>query len=87
MDKLHQLQTTLGTDPARVRVLRLVRDLCLPDCWVGAGFVRSAVWDLQHGRSYSSLPVDIDIKWFDEALLDHAADNLIEVNLYRLAPH
>ncbi|WP_328287128.1 nucleotidyltransferase family protein [Pseudomonas savastanoi] len=85
MDKLHQLRTTLGTDPARVRMLRLIRDLCLPDCWVGAGFVRSAIWDLHHGRPYSPLPSDIDVIWLDETLLDPAIDNLIGVSLCRLA--
>jgi hypothetical protein len=86
MDKLHQLQSALCADPARLRVLRLVRDLCLPDCWVGAGFVRSAIWDMQHGRPFSPLPSDIDVIWFDETLLDPAVDNLIEANLCRLAP-
>ncbi|WP_310886792.1 nucleotidyltransferase family protein [Pseudomonas syringae] len=86
MDKLHQLRTTLGTDLARVRMIRLVRDLCPPNCWVGAGFVRSAVWDLQQGRSYSSLPADSDIIWLDETLLDPVIDNLIGVDICRLPP-
>ena len=30
-------------------VLLAVRDLGLKDCWVAAGFVRNAVWDLLHG--------------------------------------
>jgi hypothetical protein len=66
MDHLTQLQTTLTKDPARLRVLQLVRTLGLPDCWVGAGFVRSAIWDLQHDRNHSPLPPDIDVIWFDE---------------------
>jgi hypothetical protein len=86
MDKLHQLQSALCADPARLRVLRLVRDLCLPDCWVGAGLVRSAIWDMQHRRPFSPLPSDIDVIWFDETLLDPGVDNLIEANLCRLAP-
>ncbi|WP_263635537.1 nucleotidyltransferase family protein [Pseudomonas amygdali] len=48
-------------------------------------FCSQCDWDLQHRRSYSPLPSDIDIIWFDEALLDPEVDNLIEINLCRLA--
>ncbi|WP_062386170.1 nucleotidyltransferase family protein [Pseudomonas abietaniphila] len=86
MDHLTQLQTTLTKDPARLRVLRLVRNLGLPDCWVGAGFVRSAIWDLQHDRNHSPLPPDIDVIWFDETQTDPAIDKHIEIDLRRSAP-
>jgi hypothetical protein len=48
-----------------MRILCLVRDLGLPDCWVAAGFVRSCVWDYLHQRSTSPLPQDIDVIWYD----------------------
>jgi len=59
------LQTLLASDPACMRVLAQVRDLALPDCWVGAGFVRNRVWDHLHGRVPSALEGDIDVIWFD----------------------
>lgn len=81
MNQLRQLQVTLCADPERIRILRLIRGLGLPDCWVAAGFVRSAVWDRQHKRTHSPLPTDIDVIWFDETLDDPAIDIGIETHL------
>lgn len=84
MNQFHQLQTILCADPKRMRILRLVRGLGLPDCWVAAGFVRSAIWDRQHKRTHSPLPPDIDVIWFDETLDDPAIDTGFETHLLRL---
>ena len=51
MDRLIDLQTLIASDAGRMRVLRIVRELGLPDCWVAAGFVRNCVWDHAHGRA------------------------------------
>ena len=48
-------------------VLRAVRDLALPDCWVAAGFVRNAVWDLLHGRAGPTPLADVDVLFFLDA--------------------
>jgi hypothetical protein len=48
--------------------------------------VRSAIWDRQHNRTYSPLPPDIDVIWFDETRPDSAIDIEIETYLLRLAP-
>jgi hypothetical protein len=84
MNQLHQLKTTLWADPGRMQILRLIRGLGLPDSWVAAGFVRSAIWDRQHKRTHSPLPPDIDVIWFDETLDDPAVDSAIETHLHRL---
>lgn len=86
MNHLRQLQATICADPVRVEALRIVRDIGLPDCWVAAGFVRSAIWDRQHNRTYSPLPPDIDVVWFDETRPDSAIDIEIETYLLRMAP-
>ncbi|WP_313105884.1 nucleotidyltransferase family protein [Stutzerimonas nitrititolerans] len=76
-----QVQDVIKDDPARLRILRFVSALGLPDCWVAAGFVRSAVWDRQHGRASSPLPPDIDVIWFDK-MNDHPdVDAAIEASL------
>ncbi|WP_312467639.1 nucleotidyltransferase family protein, partial [Stutzerimonas nitrititolerans] len=54
-----QVQDVIKDDPVRLRILRFVSALGLPDCWVAAGFVRSAVWDRQHGRKRSINPTSI----------------------------
>ena len=48
MTQLYQVQAIIAADPLRSRILRLVQELELPDCWVAAGFVRSAIWDHLH---------------------------------------
>jgi hypothetical protein len=60
-----ELPALIASDRARMRVLAQVRELALPDCWVGAGFVRNLVWDHLHGYPASPLSGDIDVVWFD----------------------
>ncbi|RRV67881.1 nucleotidyltransferase family protein [Stutzerimonas stutzeri] len=78
-----QLRAIIAADPLRMRCLAHVRALALPDCWVAAGFVRSAVWDHLHRRGRSALPADIDVIWFDQARCDAAVDAEIEARLRR----
>lgn len=81
MDRLAALRGLIASDASRMRVLALVRDLGLPDCWVAAGFVRSRVWDHAHGRGASPLPDDIDVIWFDPAACGADRDAALEAAL------
>lgn len=81
MARPDELRALVGADPARMRLLRLVRALRLPDCWVGAGFVRSLVWDALHDRPESPLPGDIDVVWFDPAQATQVRDAALEAVL------
>lgn len=70
-----------------MRVLALVRELGLPDCWVAAGFVRGSVWDHLHGRPPAApdrtidLDVDIDVIWHDPNDALPARDTALEALL------
>lgn len=64
-----------------MRVLAQVRDLALPDCWVGAGFVRNRVWDDLHGHAPSPWRGDIDVIWFDTARVTRERDLVLECRL------
>jgi hypothetical protein len=55
-----------------------------PDCWIGAGFVRNAIWADRHGWASSALSADVDVVWFDPDRTDPSADREIEARL-RLA--
>lgn len=81
MELLAELQDIIASDSARMRVLRLVRDLDLPDCWVAAGFVRNRVWDHMHRHATSPLPDDIDVIWFDPEHASSARDAVLETAL------
>jgi hypothetical protein len=81
VDRLIDLQTLIASDAGRMRVLRIVRELGLPDCWVAAGFVRNRVWDHAHGRAPSPLPQDIDVIWFEPSACDARRDAGLEAAL------
>ncbi len=68
-------------------VLRQVAALQLPDCWVAAGFVRSAVWDHLHHRPPAPVTGgDIDVIWFDPQSATPAMDAAIEERLAAVNP-
>ncbi len=63
IDTVSRLKRLLKQDPARMRLLKLVAALNLPDAWVAAGFVRNMVWDDLHDMS-SQLLNDVDVIFF-----------------------
>ncbi|SHM12041.1 nucleotidyltransferase family protein [Phytopseudomonas punonensis] len=84
MNHLTCIQTLLSTDEHRWRILQHLRDLHLPDGWVAAGFLRSAVWDRLHERTHSPLPPDIDVIWFDTDRASQEQDSQLEAQLQRV---
>lgn len=81
LQKLTQLCSIIANDPVRMRILRMVKEQQLPDCWVAAGFVRSAIWDEFHQRHTSTLPEDVDVIWFDRAQATAVVDAHYETAL------
>lgn len=81
MSQLSQVQTIIAADPVRWRILRLVQEMELPDCWIAAGFVRSAIWDHLHQRNASPLPPDVDVIWFDSERVTAKVDAEIQATL------
>lgn len=84
MDNASKIQKIISSDPIRWRLLELVRSLGLPDCWIGAGFVRNAVWDDLHGRTPSPVSTDIDVIWFDADCCSPEKDKALEAALRNL---
>ena len=80
-EQVLQIKALIGADPVRMSILSLVQSLGLPDCWVGAGFLRSAVWDHLHQRAHSPLPSDIDVIWFDPGRATVQTDTELEACL------
>ena len=64
MERSRELIDIIRANKWRMGVLHIVADLGLPDWWIGAGFVRNAVWDHFHGRPMTPLN-DIDVIYFD----------------------
>jgi len=80
------LATLLASDPTRMDALRAVRSVGLPDCWIGAGFVRDAVWDHLHGYPTRLPAADVDVVWFEGTKPVAEIDREIEGHLHALAP-
>jgi len=67
-------------------VLAQVEALGLPDCWLAAGFVRTAVWDALHDRPAAAPAGNIDVIWFDTTRATADEDGALEHQLHALAP-
>jgi hypothetical protein len=80
------LAALIEEDGGRLALLEAVSRLELPDCWIAAGFVRSAVWDHMHGRMAAPSWGDIDVIWFDPDRAEAAIDRQIEAGLRGEAP-
>jgi hypothetical protein len=87
LDHALELLSLLGRDHGRSRILGLVQSLDLPDCWIGAGFVRNAVWDHLHGMPPAQSNRDVDVIWFDPHRARPADDDALEARLRRLDPN
>ena len=55
----------IAASPFHLAALRSVSVLALPDWWIGAGFVRSLVWDHLHSVAKPTRLGDVDVIWFD----------------------
>ncbi len=84
-DAADRVRAILSADPVLPRALRLLREIDLPDAWIGAGAVRNPVWDHLHGLPRGPLQ-DIDVAYFDPTSAAPALDAAIELALRRAAP-
>ncbi|MBB3981338.1 hypothetical protein GGR44_000985 [Sphingobium fontiphilum] len=80
------LAALIAGDAHRMIALEAARALRLPDGWIGAGFVRDAVWDHLHGLPPQAPVGDVDLLWFDPARIDPEEDAALEQRLRAMAP-
>ena len=86
MDATSQVRAILRADAFRWHLLGVVSALGLPDGWIGAGFVRNAVWDHLHQRSPSAPTGDVDVIWHDSRRANSAEDLKHEAALRAAEP-
>ncbi len=65
MDK-NDIIRLIENDEWMMDLLIKVRSLNLPDWWIGAGFVRSKVWDTLHEYKKRTIIPDIDVIYLDK---------------------
>jgi len=77
----------IAAQPAMLDRLIALASLCLPDAWIGAGFVYNAVWDALHGRVPGVAGLaDMDVVFFDPADLGSEREAAVEGALAALRP-
>jgi uncharacterized protein len=71
----------LRSDPWMMDCLRAVERLRLPDWYIGAGFLRNAVWDFLHDKQSRTPLNDVDVVYYDPADLRPGTEGKLEVAL------
>ena len=64
-DLTQQTITLLSNSPFHMDCLRAARQLDLPDWFLGAGFLRNAIWDHLHQKQVMTPLNDVDLVFFD----------------------
>lgn len=80
-----QLRTLVASSDALMSALKTVRTLRLNAWCIGAGAVRSLVWDTLHGTKYRLSEGDVDAVYFD-ADAHPTQDAVLEARLRSLMP-
>ena len=66
--------------------LEAARTLKLPDWYLGAGFLRNAIWDHLHGKTSMTPLNDVDVVYFDAEDTSLETETEAEASLRRLLP-
>jgi len=74
------------TSPVLMEALRAVRALGLGSWCIGAGAVRSLVWDDLHGFSEPTPLDDVDVVYFDSTVEGVEHDSTLEIRLRHAMP-
>lgn len=83
MKTAEDILALIAADSSRLHLLRVLREVGPEGAWIGAGFVRNAVWDHLHGYGEATPLADIDVLHFAPRVLDPQADADFEVALRR----
>lgn len=81
-----ELRQIIREDEWIMRLLKTVNTLQLPDWWICAGFVRSKIWDVIHGRTSRTPLPDIDVIYFDAEQTSELEEKKLEEKLQTLLP-
>ena len=86
MQQRDRLIEIVGATPWLMRALRAVRSVGPAGACIGAGAIRSTVWDSLHGYSESSPRADVDVACFEPGDISRQADAAYEQRLADVEP-
>jgi hypothetical protein len=81
-----ELERILRADPWFMTILAAVRDCDPPDWLVGAGVIRTLVWDRLHSYGARTPVADVDVVFFDPADLRPERDAEVQAQLQARLP-
>src|SRR3954471_15554389 len=84
-DDAARLEEIVRSTPWLMDALAAAREVAAPDWLIGAGAVRTAVWDRLHGYDEAE-PADVDLAFFDPDDLSEERETAIERQLRGLLP-
>jgi uncharacterized protein len=81
-----ELRTLVRSTSWLMRALAAARHVDAPDWWIGAGAIRTAVWDHLHGHEQPTPLADIDVIFFDPDDLSEEHEREVEQALADALP-
>jgi hypothetical protein len=85
-DGADRLEAIVRSTDWLMRALVAAREVAAPDWLIGAGAVRTAVWDRLHGYEKPTGPADVDLAFFDPRDLSPERDTAVEEQLRSALP-
>jgi uncharacterized protein len=85
-DNAARLEEIVRSTPWLMDALAAAREVAAPDWLIGAGAVRTAVWDRLHGYAQPTGLADVDLAFFDPDDLSEQREAAIERHLRALLP-
>ena len=85
-DQKKQLIQIVRSSSGLMAALRAVRDLNLASWAIGAGAIRNAVWDHQHGFAGQTAAQDVDLVFFDREDLSREWEQELQLRLSHVLP-
>jgi hypothetical protein len=85
-DGADRLEAIVRSTPRLMEALAAAREVDAPDWLIGAGAVRTAVWDHLHGYEEATEAADVDLAFFDPDDLSQERDAAVEDQLRRVLP-
>ena len=76
-DTVQRLEAIVRSTPWLMQALEAAREVDAPDWLIGAGAVRTAVWDHLHGFDSTAEPADLDVAFFDSGDLTREHDEAV----------
>ena len=76
----------IQADSQRMSCLHALQQLALPQGYLGAGFLRNAIWDFLHQKSTPTPLNDVDVIYFDANNTQRAKDTFYEMQLNEVLP-